>query len=322
RGRPLPSFPTRRSSDLTTGPPLNTARTTSPPDMVRRAVCDSMSSVPWVMCTPPERMLTESLLKTPDWLPASISSGLLRSDDRPRATAMGSSTHASTIARGSARRRGTGLRWRSWSGDIAGAYLRLEFVALAGQVGFQADAPEYRTGLGDGHCTSGRRQVAVGVDVQLRGVHFHRALFRWARDGDVAEQAQLLAVGCDPAAAGGDVPITAFAVGQQEHRRLHFHVALVGIACHQRGAQRERFLAVVVQCDQFEVVQQVVGAPADAFGHGLRRAMAPHRPPREDGGDEQDEGERGAPAHARTLKGAGPRAGPARRARGRRIRGP
>src|SRR5690606_29838309 len=289
---------------ITTGPPLNTARTTSPPDMVSLAVCELMSSVPWVMCTPPERMLTESLLKMSDWLPASMSSGLLRSDDRPRATAMGSSTHASTIARGSARRRGTGLQWRSWSGDIAGAYLRLEFVALAGQVGFQADAPEYRTGLGDGHCTSGRRQVAVGVDVQLRGVHFHRALFRRARDGDVAEQAQLLSVGRDPAAARGHVPVTALAVGQQGHRRRHLHVALVRVARHQRCAQRERFLAVVVQCDQLEVVQQVVGATADAFGHGLRRAMAPHRPPREDGGDEQDDGERGAPAHARTLKGA------------------
>src|SRR5690606_15893751 len=219
---------------ITTGPPLNTARTTSPPDMVRRAVCELMSRVPWVMCTPPERMLTESLLKTPDWLPASMSSGLLRSEDRPSATAIGSSTHASATARSGAWRRRAGLRLRAWSGDIAGTYLRLELEMLAGQVGFQADAPEYRTGLGDGHCTRGCRQVAIGVDVQLRGVHFHRPLLRRAGDGDVTEQAQFLAVRRDPAAARADVPVMAVAVGQQEHRRLHLHAALVGVARHQR----------------------------------------------------------------------------------------
>src|SRR5690606_33211124 len=249
-------------------------RTGSPSDRVIFAPCEVISSVPWVMRTPPDRVLTLSPLDVPLWCPAWRSIGLLRSELRaPTAVATASSDTATAAARA----RAAGRRGR-WLGDMAGVHLRLEFVMPGGEVRLQADALQYRTRLGDGDARRGGRQVALWEYVQLRGFQRDLALARRAVDAHVAAQPQLVALGRHPAVAGLDAPVVAVRIRQQEGRGRERHRLPGGVAGDPRRAQGERFRTVVVQCDQLDVVQDVVRAPGGGGAGFAVPAVAQHRP--------------------------------------------
>src|SRR3546814_5100987 len=75
------------------------------------------------------------------------------------------------------------------------------------------------------------------------------------------------------------------------------HRPVVGAAGELGRTHGERFLALLVERDQFEVVQHVVRARAGSGRGGRFGALAPGRPAGDDGRGEQDAGQDAAPAH-------------------------
>src|SRR5690606_34507031 len=118
----------------------------------------------------------------------------------------------------------------------------------------------------------------------------------------VLAQAQFLGPVADPAGAGADLPgIAALAGrGHQEQRGGDLHLAGAGAAGQDGGAQREGLAALLVEGDQLEVMQHVVGPVAGGGARfGCRRCVIGEQQPGAAGrGGKQDQGGWNAPVHA------------------------
>src|SRR5690606_14396050 len=243
------------------GPPVSTTREMLPPRVVISAREASVRSVPCSMVTPPDSTVGVLSSRLPCCLPASMSIGWLRSDLRASAAGL----VAIAIATTSHARACLGA-----SGNIAGVDLGLERVLLAGLVHFKAIAAKYRTGPINGDPLRGRDPVGFREHVQRFGGDLHRGSCIAVAGGfHRATQAQLVALGTDPAGVGPHFPRIAFAglaTGRnQEQRGGDVHGAGAGVALQPRGAQGEGFASIRAQCDKLEIVQYVIGATTGRF---------------------------------------------------------
>src|SRR5690606_20625196 len=209
-----------------------------------------ISIVPWTMTTLPLKRQRPSSEKLQSLLVESMVIGWLRSEALPHASA-GASRAANSASLASL---------AGNIGFIAGLDLGKEGILPGFQVGPKAGAGLLQAGAGHGHARAGAGQVAFGEHVQPAGTEgggWGLAVPR-AVAGDVAAQAQLLALGADPAGIGAQLPVLALGVGHQEQRPGDGRGLVGAVALHRRRAQGGRLLAVLAQRDDLEIAQHEV----------------------------------------------------------------
>src|SRR5690606_26506081 len=228
------------------------------------------------------------------WLQSKLSEssviGWLRSELLPRAVE-DSVASASTV-------RAAVRDLRARGRFIASPDLGKEAVLAGLEVGFHAVAGLQQAGAGDAHRAVGARQVLRREEFQHVGAEAARGgAGRVAVAGDVALQAQQLAVGADPATLGRQPPRPGLG-GGQEQRLLQVH-ALVLAALQLRRLHPHRLQPVLAEDHQFEVAQHVVRALAGGGRRRLAPAYLPGRPAGGRGGRQQHQAQEQAPVHAR-----------------------
>src|SRR5690606_37596812 len=200
--------------------PVSTTCSISPPRCTISARAAVMCRVPCTLSTLPVKTQRESALA---WLQSELSEssviGWLRSELLPRAVE--DSVASASTARAAVR----DLRARGRF--IASPDLGKEAVLAGLEVGFHAVAGLQQAGAGDAHRAVGARQVLRREEFQHVGAEAARGgAGRVAVAGDVALQAQQLAVGADPATLGRQPPRPGLG-GGQEQRLLQVHALVL-----------------------------------------------------------------------------------------------
>src|SRR5512140_1382284 len=184
-----------------------------------------MLSVPWVMTTRPSNTLVFC-----------TSSTCMRSDSRliglPR-----SARSACAVA--------AHPRQAAHRSSSASSFARIEGAPNLRQqrelprlvVEFHADPREPGAAFGDDHRPVGGGQVAVGIDLQIFGLHAQLAALRagFAHHHYVAEKTRLLAVPGDEAAVGADYYGGGIVMALHQARLHDVRALVVGIVQHARG---------------------------------------------------------------------------------------
>src|SRR5688572_22881856 len=252
--------PSSSSWLICTGEPVSVTRRMSPPERCTTARPACTTSVPCTRRTSPVRTHGPSSVTEQSLVLDSTSSGWLRSEVRPATPPANASADRAPSSSASGRTGSTGR-------DIADLDVRREPDALAVEQRLHALAAEYRTGLRDRDLAGRGRTVGFREDIQLLGGH--RRLARAAGPGfrgDATLEAEFFAIGAHPAVRRPHDP-TRFArrrlaVGRRggdiEDRRGHAHGAVARVAFQAWRAQREGFAALLVEHDDFEILQDVI----------------------------------------------------------------
>ncbi|KAG0924036.1 hypothetical protein G6F32_014058 [Rhizopus arrhizus] len=195
------------------------------------------------------------------------------------------------------------------------------------RIHLEADAGLFHPGPGHGHQRVGAGTAFLRKHVQVVGAEGGG---RHARAGgtvacDVATQLHFVALGAEPAGLRTQRPVLAVLVGHFEQRGRDADGLVTALALQQRCALGGRFLALLVQGHDGEVVQDVVHADlVAAVGRSLV-TVAQRCPAAEQRGQPQAAAEHGAPVQAgrrrvHVQRHARPRCGSAS-ARARRSTG-